>query len=340
MQAWNLTDRIRKRGCWPAFATFGLLLLILTAACRRAPEPPPVAPPLSRTLQDYGVTIEISLTPGSVSLQQDVLLSIRATYPEGAALRFPDIADRIEGFQLLAELESPAVSIEGSRLAAEWSGRLRPYLAEQYRIAPLLFRITANGADAHEQTILSPAFRLQRANLPAVSTNRFVLQPRPAYVPPPPTRMALYLLILLLACLLLYGLHLGIRRIRRQVQILRMSPRERALHELECLLQENLHGAGRYKPFYHRITGIIRQFIEREHGIRAPELTTHEFLTHAANNPAFPAPVVQRLQQFLEAADLVKFAAYEPSDESVAETIRTARIYLIEPDPATGKELH
>jgi hypothetical protein len=91
-----------------------------------------------------------------------------------------------------------------------------------------------------------------------------------------------------------------------------------------------LPGKGQFKEFYFAITGIIRTYIERQHGIRAPELTTPEFLDAASQKPQFASEVVEKLKTFLESADLVKFAAWMPTTNAIENTIHTAQEYLRE----------
>ena len=99
-----------------------------------------------------------------------------------------------------------------------------------------------------------------------------------------------------------------------------MTPRERALRELEALLARGLPGRDRFKDYYVELTMVVRRYVERRYAIRAPKLTTEEFLSAARGNPAFPGPSVAPLGAFLEAADLVKFAGADatPASASVA----------------------
>ena len=49
---------------------------------------------------------------------------------------------------------------------------------------------------------------------------------------------------------------------------------------------------------------------------------------YGAANPAFSPEVVRRLRSFLQAADLVKFATYQPDDGAIGDSTRTARDYI------------
>ena len=79
------------------------------------------------------------------------------------------------------------------------------------------------------------------------------------------------------------------------------------------------------KLFYVELTAIVRRYIERTKGIHAPEQTTQEFLQEISRRKDFPAEQSRRLRSFLEAADLVKFAAHQPREEDVEESFRRAK---------------
>jgi hypothetical protein len=134
---------------------------------------------------------------------------------------------------------------------------------------------------------------------------------------------------------LLFLLAKLLRKVRRQVQLMRMSPRERALTELAELMAKDLIRKDRVKDFYLELTMIVRRYIERAHAIRAPEQTTEEFLAAVSRDPRFSREVVAKLKAFLEAADLVKFAAHRPPEPDIRRSTGTAREY-IETDAASA----
>jgi hypothetical protein len=83
---------------------------------------------------------------------------------------------------------------------------------------------------------------------------------------------------------------------------------------------------------------IVRRYIERRHRVRAPEQTTQEFLRAVSSDPRFAPQVVERLKQFLEAADLVKFAAWTPDSGAVENAVSSARDYLTSDADAAGSD--
>jgi hypothetical protein len=86
------------------------------------------------------------------------------------------------------------------------------------------------------------------------------------------------------------------------------------------------------KSYYVELTAIVRRYIERTTGIRAPEQTTEEFLREVSRCSS-PLPKGEgmnnfRLKDFLESADLVKFAAHRPRREDILESFRRAEIFI------------
>jgi len=108
----------------------------------------------------------------------------------------------------------------------------------------------------------------------------------------------------------------------------RKSPEEIANAEMRALLAQNLHGRGEFKEFYVGLTGIVRRYIEATTGVRAPEQTTEEFLRDVREREVFPRERAAQFGQFLEAADLVKYAAQEPGARQVEEAIARAQEFV------------
>jgi hypothetical protein len=121
------------------------------------------------------------------------------------------------------------------------------------------------------------------------------------------------------------------KRSRRAPQ--QLSPRELARIELQKLVVANWSKLDP-KRYFVELTGIVRRFIERTTGVRAPEQTTEEFLHAIAGDRFFADEMQLRLREFLESADLVKFAGLKPSDKDMAQSLDRASCF-IEAESAT-----
>lgn len=120
------------------------------------------------------------------------------------------------------------------------------------------------------------------------------------------------------------------RRQRRErvVHVRQQTPEEIAQAALVQLLSENLPAAGLFKEFYVRLTGVVRCYIEGTTGLKAPEQTTEEFLREMRSKVIFSAERSVRLTEFLEAADMVKYAGQQPGAEQIELSILRAREFV------------
>lgn len=106
------------------------------------------------------------------------------------------------------------------------------------------------------------------------------------------------------------------------------SPQEIAHAAFAALMAEDLPAKGQFKEFYLRLTGIVRYFIEGTTGLHAPEQTTEEFLREMRSREVFSAERSLRLKEFLEAADMVKYAGQQPDAEQISLSIDRAREFV------------
>ena len=115
-------------------------------------------------------------------------------------------------------------------------------------------------------------------------------------------------------------------------------PHETALEEIEAANKQFAAG-GEIKDYYVRISDAVRRYIERAFSLKAPEMTTQEFLislsaprtdmVQGGSSKLSPAHK-DLLVTFMEACDLVKFAKYKPSRNDIESVINTAKKFIEE----------
>lgn len=95
-----------------------------------------------------------------------------------------------------------------------------------------------------------------------------------------------------------------------------------ALAELE---KKDYIGKGQVKAYYIELSGIARRYLENRFNIRAPEMTTEEFLNKAKLDSALSPEHKSFLRDFLTNCDLVKFAKYRPVETEAGLSLASAR---------------
>ena len=269
-----------------------------------------------------GVGIIVDAEPRTVDLARDFYVTIKVTAPSVVNVSLPNMDDRFKGFK------APGTNSMYSVTTVEKDGRkttslhwqLTPDpLARRYRLAPFVVQV-----DDRKFPTMGVHF-----DTPALDTNEAgEVEVNPSHELPPFTwkRIGFWAAVGAGILLVLAAAYFIFRKVRQIVRVHRMSPYERALYELDRLLRKGLPGRGLYKDFYVELTMVVRRYIERRYGVRAPNLTTDEFLRTASSDAAFPQASIGELKAFLESADLVKFAGLESTPEMA--------------DGATGKALN
>ena len=310
---------------------FGALCILYLAGCGPSdpqPSPSSVEEEQVADLSSDGVELFVRSKPRAVDLARDFFVTVSLTTPPGVTASLPDLRDRFHGFRVAEDFEEKPITDKDGRTTTVTRWRLEPDPAasgterRRYRLKP--FVVTTGDGTFYTKPVFfdPPAAREPvTGEIEIVATHDF-----PALTW---KRVGLWAFALAGVLLALVAAYFIFRKIRQIVRIHRMSPIERAFSELDRLLQKGLPGRGFYKDFYVELTMVVRRYIERRYGVRAPHLTTDEFLRAAGADPAFPQTSITELKAFLESADLVKFAGLEATPEMADGATGKARNYLV-----------
>jgi len=277
-------------------------------------------------LSKNGISITVEWNPEHVDVARDFEVTVTAVAPVGTTLEMPDLQDRFGGFSVAEDfVEEPLAGDDGSTTyVSRW--RLVPKPCEKvYRLAPFVVTILRNGTPSESFYTRHVDFEGPERRDPV--TGDIEVDPKKDL--PPAGHLVCILAGLLLAlAAVVAAVWWAVRKILQKIKEHRMSPIERAMLELDRLLKKGLPGRGRYKDFYVELTMVVRRYIQRRHAVRAPNLTTDEFLRAAAENPAFSREALAELKHFLESADMVKFAGVEATPEMADDATDKAKDYL------------
>jgi len=323
-----------------------------------APAAAPAGKPVARTTAQGPVKATVEAAPAKARVGDVLRLTLTVDAGAGVQVTMPPFGDALGRFEVVGytpreeALGAGRRHVQEYRLQASRSGRLRiPPLRIEYAAAAAKTGANAGrarpGAPAAEEILTeelpveiesvltaegSGALGAVRGELDEVVGRSWLI---PALVAGGVALVALALL--------------AVRsRRRRQRAEVRRSAAEIAFGRLAVLEGRGLpEGRDAADAWYVELSDIVRRYIEDRFGIRAPELTTEEFLREARrldalNEPGTVAPsgVPQEeyslprlgdfaglLSAFLESCDRVKFAGHEPAaDESQAALGRARRL--------------
>jgi hypothetical protein len=270
------------------------------------------------------VTVRAHVEPERVTIGTRFRYVVEVSTDAGTEVVFAQPAERIGKFDIVDFGIEPAVQQIGKTLVRRW--------------------YTLVGYEPGDQVLTSPPVRYrdgdQQREVAAVETHvtvesvlaqtseandiRDIKPPEPV-----PVDWRPYYLVgggLLAAVLLAFALYRVLNRERRGLPAAPARPaHEVALGELERLRARDLVAQGAFKEYYSTLSTIVRTYLEQRFGLRAPEMTTEEFLLVTARDARL-APAHRRLLgEFLGESDLVKFAKHLPTIADSERAFAAAR---------------
>ncbi len=279
----------------------------------------------------------ILLEPEEPVIGDTLTLTLEAEAEKGVELLMPEFGEALEVFTILDFVPRQRVGDAGQTIATH-QYRLQAPASGNHAIPPILIefvdrrpgeREAPEGEDAYE--LLTERIEFHVASvLPTDATDQ--LKPLLGELAPLESdelHWEPWVAGLLIGVTLL-GMF-AFRQWRRQRQLARRrSAYEIARDRLERLLAAPRPSASEIDIFYVELSGIIRRYLEDRFELRAPELTTEEFLETVGQSSALSRVHQALLREFLRNADLVKFAGVQPVAEDIKQAIETARQFVEE----------
>ncbi|MBL7158300.1 MAG: hypothetical protein ISS91_02205 [Candidatus Omnitrophica bacterium] len=136
------------------------------------------------------------------------------------------------------------------------------------------------------------------------------------------------IIALIVIALLVGGIYLKKRLTSLMIPEVIKLPHEIAFKRLEELKNKGLVEKGLVKEFYFELSDILRRYIEDRFNLRAPEMTTEEFLIFLKSSKSLSVDHKYLLREFLSHCDLVKFAKYGPSPKEIEKSLLSAESFV------------
>ncbi|MEO6026680.1 MAG: hypothetical protein ABIR79_07440 [Candidatus Binatia bacterium] len=260
------------------------------------------------------VTVHGSVEKGPLTIGQRFRYTIEVAAPTGTEMQLAQPTEHLGDFDIVDFGDAPAVERDGTTVIARWF-QLVGYTTGNHLVESPPVRYRLPGEELTEAP--GDETLVEIASLLAKEPNaRDIRDIKPPEEPPVDWR-PIYLVVGSLAAFALIGF-LVLRFLSRSQRIAAGPPprpaHEIAHEELARLRARGLAEEGAFKEYYSALTGIIRTYLEHRFRLRAPEMTTEEFLMVTARGAAsLQSSHRALLGDFLSESDLVKFARHHPT---------------------------
>jgi hypothetical protein len=260
-----------------------------------------------------GIMVETSVDRAEMFIGDLINYKLTITYDSTYELVPPPLGANLGAFDVKDYQTDRITRLEDGRMRSESNFVLSTFTTGDYIIPPMpaLFNLPDGG----RKVILSEAVPIVVNSLLGAESDSADIHP----LKPPHefkrdlTMYYVYggagMLLLILAALWLWS------RMRRKPEKAEFvdprKPWEIAFERLAILSEQNLMAQGEHKQYYIELTEIAREYLGKMYAIDVLEMTTDEFLV-AFMDVALKDGLYDTMRGFLNHADLVKFARFEP----------------------------
>ena len=332
---------------------FALGLAVLLASCTQEDNGPaqdegdagnePLAgeeTPLAVETKDGPVTATVTLAPPVPRLGDALVLTLVVAAKKGVTVEMPAFGEALGRFAIVDFTPREEVTDDGVLLSQRYT--LQTPMSGRQRIP----RLRVEFLDERDPDTDSRASELLTDELAFVVAS--VLPEGEAVTELRPARAPLEELQgpwlqrnwpwLVLGVAVLAGLCAGVVAwLRRAEERARLTAFERAMARLDRLQRRGLPSADAADAWYVELSDIVRRYIEERFALRAPELTTEEFLAEAGRSPELTGTHRDLLSAFLDTCDRVKFARYSPGEDESQGALDVAKRFLNETAASAGE---
>jgi hypothetical protein len=285
--------------------------------------------PLTQQTRSGPVELSVTLDRAAAQIAEPLTLTLTASAPAGVSITLPRDQTKLGSLNVLQISDQPDVPTDNGR---QWTRQYRlESLTAGKQMIPAISVAFVDGRQANSSSQVVSSRPLELTVTSVLEGTPDPLKFRdikdvvdlPADIQSSPAWIAWSFAGASLLAVAGVALLVWPTRDRQ------LSPDQWAVTELERLEREGLIETGQTQLFYFQLTDIVRQYIEQRFDIAAPKLTTAEFLDQVTRHDALGQSQQGLLRAFLSAADLVKFACFEPTADDARQGIATAR-HLIE----------
>ncbi len=312
------------------------MLLPLMAGCGAAGNGPEKAAPrfeVVRTATGGPVTLTVRLSREKIGLSETVVLEEEVDAETGFEAELPEfLPEEFEGLGIVGIEEDP-VEVQAAGSVRRRRLKLEPERSGVLTIPPREAWFAQAGSDG-ENSVTTRAIEVTVAPIEDPDSVRLPdprAELREEEVGPGSGLSPWW------AALALPPIAIGAVLLLRKRRSRAAPPRpahEIAWESLRRLVALNLVEQGEVERFFVILAAILREYVERRFGVRAPERTTEEFLREASKHPDLAAHRSE-LGAFLQVADRVKFARMAPEEEDIQQAFGRARSFI----EATAEEV-
>jgi len=281
----------------------------------------------NQTEEKSAATVVARIDRSTVYIGDKIKYTIEVKTEKNVQIKFPEFGDNLAKFAI-REFGSTEGGWFGKKTSTRWY-LLDTYETGKFIIPGALIKYREKGGKKWED-MLSNTVSIEVKSMLAESGKKTRIRDIKGPVSID-NRMNLYMILSAVAIILMLILAFVLRKKRRkktEAVIASIPAHEIAYNALKELLEKDYLKAGRIPAYYFELSSIIRRYVENRFELKAPEMTTEEFLTTLRDFRVLNSTQKGLIREFLSHCDLVKFARYLPDAGEVQSSYESAKRFI------------
>ncbi len=276
---------------------------------------------LSLSLSAQSVSALASVDSSDYLIGDYITYTLEVRSDKNIEVITPFFRDSLKQVEIISEL-APVKSEDENINSSTFGFVVSYYDSASITIPPIAVRYKSSGSDEEKIVLSNPVtFNVHTVAVEPQLDIKDVKEP--LTIPLDWKFILLIVLIVIVALAIAYYLYRRYKKRKAEQpvkkRIIKIPAHVRAMSALDNLENEKLWQKGMVKEYHSKITGIIRGYFEERFNLPALELTTSEQLQQLKRVPD-AKNILEITNEFLDNADLVKFAKFVPLP-SVNETM-------------------
>lgn len=271
-----------------------------------------------------GIEVFASVDRPSIRIGDKITYTITAKAAEDIEVEFPQILpENLAGFAV-KDFGSSQKSLFGKKTFKQWY-LLDTYASGEHMIPQAAVKYRAKGKSDWQELSAKEIKVEVKSLLDAASAKgdiRDIRGPRSLAGRIWPYALAALIAFLIIAAVFVFII---LKKKKEEYSAPPVPAHLIAYEALACLQKKDYIRRGQAKAYYIELSDIARRYLENRFNIRAPEMTTEEFLTKIKEDSALSPEHKGLLRDFLTNCDLVKFARYQPQEAEADLSLDSAK---------------
>ncbi len=276
------------------------------------------------TKGDLSVKVSAEVDKSSINIGDKIRYTITVSADKDIDIEFPQFGENLAGFAII-DFGSKKKGFWGKKTLSQWY-LLDTYVTGKYTIPASTIRYKSKDAKEWNK-IQIKEIQIEVKSILEKEADADDIRDIKSPVNFP-VKLGPYIIIGAIVLLIAAGICVVFLLKKRKAskdKITLIPAHEVAYKRLQKLQNNNLPGQGKVKEYYIRLSDIVRHYLEDRFALKAPEMTTEEFLLMLKDSSTLSYEHKELLKKFLSHCDMVKFAKYGPSYQEIDSSFESAK---------------